>query len=180
MTRKSLLLFSCKNGSFGDKFVSEIWHGELILSAKMIFCHQREMISPSEKAFAYKMKYEAIKRKAGRRKCGQVDHNLGKKSIELIGEECGDSPKQVQRYIPLQKLPITVGKMAGAVDLLLNDQSVSRLHARISRDGNRFFITDLNSTNGTFRNGMRLEPNASEIIEPGDEIVIGKLKFIYR
>ena len=71
-------------------------------------------------------------------------------------------------------------KMAGAVDLVLNDQSVSRLHARISRDGNRFFITDLNSTNGTFRNGMRLEPNASEIIEPGDEIGIGKLKFIYR
>ena len=66
----------------------------------------------------------------------------------------------------MQKLPITVGKMAGVVDLVLNDQSVSRLHARISRDGNRFFITDLNSTNGTFRNGMRLEPNASEIIEP--------------
>ena len=84
------------------------------------------------------------------------------------------------QHIPLQKLPITVGKMAGAVDLVLNDQSVSRLHARISRDGNRFFITDLNSTNGTFRNGMRLEPNASEIIEPGDEIGIGKLKFIYR
>ena len=33
MTRKSLLLFSCKNGSFGDKFVSEIWHGELIMFA---------------------------------------------------------------------------------------------------------------------------------------------------
>ena len=48
---------------------------------------QREMISPSEKVFAYKMKYEVIKRRAGRRKCGQVDHNLGKKSIELIGEE---------------------------------------------------------------------------------------------
>jgi hypothetical protein len=48
---------------------------------------QREMISPSEKAFAYKMKYEVIKRRAGRRKCGQVDHILGKKSIELIGEE---------------------------------------------------------------------------------------------
>ena len=36
------------------------------------------------------------------------------------------------RKILLQKLPITVGKMAGAVDLVLNDQSVSRLHARIS------------------------------------------------
>ena len=65
---------------------------------------QREMISPSEKAFAYKMKYEAIKRKAGRRKCGQVDHNLGKKSIELIGEECGDSPIQVLRYIKITDL----------------------------------------------------------------------------
>ena len=65
---------------------------------------QREMITSSEKAFAYKMKYETIKRKAGRRKCGQVDHNLGKKSIELIGEECGDSPKQVQRYIKITEL----------------------------------------------------------------------------
>ena len=65
---------------------------------------QREMISPSEKAFAYKMKYEAIKRKAGRRKCGQVDHNFGKKSIELIGEECGDSQKQVERYIKITEL----------------------------------------------------------------------------
>lgn len=44
---------------------------------------QREMISPSEKA---------------------LDHNLGKKSIELIGEECGDSPKQVQRYIKITDL----------------------------------------------------------------------------
>ena len=65
---------------------------------------QRESILPSERAFAYKMKYEAIKRKVGRRKCGQVDHNLGKKSIELIGEECGDSPKQVQRYIKITEL----------------------------------------------------------------------------
>ena len=88
--------------------------------------------------------------------------------------------KNNKYHIPLQKLPITVGKLAGAVDLVLDEQSISRLHARISRDGNRFFITDLNSTNGTFRNGMRLEPNASEIIEPGDEIGIGKLKFIYR
>ena len=65
---------------------------------------QREMISPSEKAFACKMKYETIKRKAGRRKCGQVDHNFGKKSIELIGEECGDSQKQVERYIKITEL----------------------------------------------------------------------------
>lgn len=65
---------------------------------------QREQISPSEKAFAYKMKYDAIKRKTGRRKCGQVDHLSGKKSIEVIGEQCGDSPKQVQRYLKITEL----------------------------------------------------------------------------
>ncbi len=65
---------------------------------------QRERISPSEKAFAYKMKYDVIKRKTGRRKCGQVDHHSGKKSIEVIGAESGDSPKQVQRYIKITDL----------------------------------------------------------------------------
>lgn len=65
---------------------------------------QREQISPSEKAFAYKMKYDAIKRKTGRRKCGQVDHHSGRKSIEIIGEESGDSPKQVQRYLKITEL----------------------------------------------------------------------------
>jgi len=65
---------------------------------------QRERINPSEKAFAYKMKYDVIKRKTGRRKCGQIDHNSGKKSIDIIGKESGDSPKQVQRYIKMTDL----------------------------------------------------------------------------
>ena len=41
------------------------------------------------------MKYDAIKKKAGRKNCGQVDHNTGKRSIDVIGELCGDSAKQV-------------------------------------------------------------------------------------
>lgn len=83
-------------------------------------------------------------------------------------------------HIDLEKLPLTVGKLAGAVDMVINEQSLSRMHARFSRTGKSVYITDLNSTNGTFRNGMRLTPNASEMIEPGDEIRLGKLKFIYR
>ena len=65
---------------------------------------QREQITPSEKAYAYKMKYDAIKKKAGRKNCGQVDHNTGKRSIDVIGELCGDSAKQVQRYIKMTEL----------------------------------------------------------------------------
>ena len=65
---------------------------------------QREQITPSEKAYAYKMKYDAIKKKAGRKNCGQVDHNTRKRSIDVIGELCGDSAKQVQRYIKMTEL----------------------------------------------------------------------------
>lgn len=64
----------------------------------------RERISYSEKAFAYKLKNDVLKRKAGRKK-RQVDHKTPKKrTIEIISEDCGDSPKQVQRYISLTKL----------------------------------------------------------------------------
>lgn len=83
-------------------------------------------------------------------------------------------------HIDLERLPITVGKLAGAVDMVIKEQSISRMHAKFSKTGNNVYMTDLNSTNGTFKNGMRLSPNASEIIEPGDEIRLGKLKFIYR
>mgnify|MGYP002982499221 CR=1 FL=1 len=55
-------------------------------------------------AYAYKMKYDAIKKKAGRKNCGQVDHNTGKRSIDVIGELCGGSAKQVQRYIKMTEL----------------------------------------------------------------------------
>ena len=43
---------------------------------------QREQITPSEKAYAYKMKYDAIKKKAGRKNCGQVDHNTGSSRLK--------------------------------------------------------------------------------------------------
>ena len=65
----------------------------------------REKISFSEKAFAYKMKNEAMKRTGGRRKSSQSDYPLkGKKTVEIIGEEFGDSAKQVQRYLKLTDL----------------------------------------------------------------------------
>ncbi len=68
---------------------------------------QRENILPSEKALAYKMKLEALERRAGRpsrENSGQVDRNLGKESREIVGAETGDSPRQVQRYVRLTNL----------------------------------------------------------------------------
>jgi ParB family chromosome partitioning protein len=68
---------------------------------------QRETILPSEKAFAYKLKLEALDRKAGRptKNCDQIGHNFtGKKSVEVIAETTPDSRNQIQRYIRLTNL----------------------------------------------------------------------------
>jgi ParB family chromosome partitioning protein len=68
---------------------------------------QREVVLPSEKAFAYKMKLEAMKRRAGRRtkNSEQLEQNLsGRVSRDILGEESGDSGVQVSRYIRLTEL----------------------------------------------------------------------------
>jgi len=68
---------------------------------------QREKILPSERALAYKMKLEAIKHQGTRNDltCDQVGHKSdGKKSIEVIAEDSGESKTQVQRYIRLTEL----------------------------------------------------------------------------
>ncbi|EFR31878.1 ParB/RepB/Spo0J family partition protein [Eremococcus coleocola] len=68
---------------------------------------QRENILPSERAFAFKLKLEAIKRQGARSylTCTQVGHKLdGKKSVEIVAEQAGSSRNQVQRYIRLTEL----------------------------------------------------------------------------
>ena len=63
---------------------------------------QREEILPSERAFAYKMKLEAMSRKRGRPKNdAQVVQNKGRTSVEIIAAEVGESRANIQRYIRL-------------------------------------------------------------------------------
>ena len=76
---------------------------------------------------------------------------------------------------------MTIGRMPGRVDFLLRDESVSGIHARIFENERKSVaICDLNSTNGTWCNGLRLMPNESREIRRGDEICLGNLVFDYR
>ena len=69
---------------------------------------QRETLLPSERAFAYRMKLEAMKRRAGRpskENCDQVGHNfIGKRSIDVLADGAPDSRNQIQRFIRLTYL----------------------------------------------------------------------------
>ena len=69
---------------------------------------QRDQVLPSEKAFAYKMKLDAMKRQAGRpskENSSPVGMNFrGKQTLDLIAQESGDSRNQIHRYIRLTNL----------------------------------------------------------------------------
>lgn len=69
---------------------------------------QRETLLPSERAWAYRMKLEALRRKAGRpskENAGQLDpHFDNRRSNVIVAEEAGESVKQVQRFIRLTEL----------------------------------------------------------------------------
>lgn len=77
---------------------------------------QREKVLPSEKAFAYKLKMEALSHQGKKETSRQVGEKLV--SADLVGKDNGDSGRQVQRYIRLTELKkelldmVDIGKIA--------------------------------------------------------------------
>ena len=77
---------------------------------------QRENILPSERAFAYKMKLEALKNQGARSDltCGQFGHKLiGAKARDIVADESGDNARNVQRFI---RLPSLIPELLDMVD----------------------------------------------------------------
>ncbi len=81
--------------------------------------------------------------------------------------------------ISLERLPMTVGKQANVSDFVINDTAVSKMHARFEERDGRVFVCDLNSTNGTVRNGVMLGINQPVALEPGDRLRFGRTCFTY-
>lgn len=79
--------------------------------------------------------------------------------------------------IMISYYPFIIGKQENLVDYVLDSDTVSRLHMRIDRQGEKYFVQDLNSTNGTTVAGHLLENNESVEIHHGDEICIARCRF---
>ncbi len=70
---------------------------------------------------------------------------------------------------------ISIGRLQDN-DVVLNHPQVSAHHAQLTREQGSYLLTDLNSTNHTYINGLQV---TSQLLEPRDEIRIGPFKFIY-
>lgn len=118
--------------------------------------------------------------------------NIGSKtSLESIGETvCLGSAMIEERIlrgrvngnevnVPLDCLPMTIGKLGSVSDFIINDNAVSKMHARFEEHEGRVCVCDLNSTNGTVRNGEVIQINTPVALNPGDKLRFGRSSFTY-
>lgn len=71
--------------------------------------------------------------------------------------------------------PVTIGREEDNT-VQLNDERVSRIHAKLQEDGGKVILTDLNSTNGTRVNG---HPVQLRVLQPGDHVQIGRCTLLF-
>ena len=74
--------------------------------------------------------------------------------------------------------PLTIGK-SQTCNLVIADKVVSRHHAEVVQYGDKYFIKDLSSTNGTFINGNKLMADTDVELKDGQEIIFANKKFVY-
>src|SRR6516162_7253253 len=72
-------------------------------------------------------------------------------------------------------VPLTIGREEGNL-LRLNDERVSRFHAKIQQDGGDIILTDLESTNGTRVNGSSVQIRR---LRPGDRVGVGRSVLLF-
>jgi len=85
---------------------------------------------------------------------------------------------KVEKLLTVGRLDSTT-KVTPDLDLTpfgANEKGVSRMHATLHRNGESLLIVDMNSANGTYVNGTRLQSGQPRILRDGDEIRLGKLE----
>lgn len=72
-----------------------------------------------------------------------------------------------------------IGRLKGQADYISNNSAIGRLHARIIYKDCGYYITDLNSKNGTYVNGIRLNGCVETEIKPGDRITLANEEYLF-
>lgn len=120
------------------------------------------------------------------------------KEEEEKGEEKGTdetillsayTEEEHRRLVPIQdgmdeirliNYPFILGRMKGQTDAVIDAEGVSRIHAKIDRNGENYYIYDLNSRNGIYINEKRARAGERQRIEQGDKIRIAAISYYFQ
>lgn len=89
---------------------------------------------------------------------------------ELVCEQTGE-------VVPLTKFPFYIGSAREYADFVPAGEGVSRIHCCISKREDNYYLSDLNSTNGTYLNGKEVIPGKDVLLAANDEIRITSQEF---
>jgi len=101
--------------------------------------------------------------------------NIGSLDIPYLKRINGNSTET----IIMKNFPFMLGRLEGQVDYCVKNPAVGKLHAEITKTEEGYFISDMNSRNGTMINGVRVEPIKENMIKDGDRITLGNEDFIF-
>lgn len=96
--------------------------------------------------------------------------------IPVVNKE-NNSRKLLHPEIVVRNESLLIGKRKGESDIILDSPTVSRTHAMLERNGDMYYVCDLNSKNGTFCNGERLIPQEKCRIQQEDLIAFAELEY---
>ncbi len=169
-------------GGFSAFAVIAVWRKESMQPKEMLVKKEEGGRQPAESydwqlTFEEEIKENAPKHETGNEEVFQTvllndttaDKNI--RYLRAVGTDVED--------IAITYVPYLIGKQEGMVDCVLIGEAISRIHARIDREGEEYRISDLNSTNGTSVNGRVLETNETVSLKKGDEVFIANFPFIF-
>lgn len=99
-------------------------------------------------------------------------HTVPSPSLQGTGKNSG-------KVFVLDKECMLIGKWKASADICLNIPTISRIHAKIMKEGTHCYIIDLNSKNGTKVNGIPLNPEEKRLLNENDTISFAKEEFRY-
>ena len=163
---------------FAENIEEDFWSRE---ESEMEFQYgEKDVVSEQEERYA-KDKYS--KEKNTREKCAKEKGDTKTVFYDIASvreNKLYHIGKKHAPNIELSDLPCVIGKDEEMVDYCISDVTVSRMHVRFFEEDGVCWMQDLNSTNGTFHNGLRLRPNQKVLLEKEDEVGIGQMNYIYR
>ncbi len=147
------------------------------IAAAYFYSGKKQKTKHAEAAAAEEIQpfcYEEEKREEGYGNTMFFGSEIAQGRHYLEGEHKGN-----KLHYEIEKERVMIGKMKGKVDIVLQDTSISRLHAEIFQREEKLMLRDLHSTNGTYKNGVALQPEEIVELKSLDEIRFGRICLTY-
>jgi eukaryotic-like serine/threonine-protein kinase len=131
-----------------------------------VSCFRCQAQNPGDRLYCTSCGYELADRKAA------SDRVMGPNGRPILARFLLQNGHMAGRSFRFHQDMTTIGRTNGN-DLIINEKTVSRRHARLWCDNGRWYVADMQSANGTFINNVRLQPNQPTMLNDGDVINFG-------